>query len=257
MESQPVKKQFLPTWAQLAILGVIILLVIKFCPTKPKPQDAQIAALEAQHSMDSVEALIRATLYADTLAKLKKEKERALMQYEHASSDLNKTISLNRELIKKHNATDYSRIVDTSAVLMPCEFVNDCKDCFDRLEKTTDSVEFYRFAADQTQVLFISQASIDSARIDQLEKEKLKLNQQYNDMRISAEVNARSMESTWKIKTGIAGRLNDKFLPNGVGPGIMYEDKKGRDFSVKALFGSGPASYIIDVFVPFSFKNKN
>jgi len=257
MDSPPIKKQFIPTWAQIAIVCIIILVCVKFCPSKPKPQDAQIAALKLQHEIDSVQALIRATLYADTIAAIKKDKERAFMQYQHATTDLNKTLAENKRLINKYQTTNYNQIVDSSAVLMPAEFVNDCKDCFTRLEITTDSIEYFKYQADAIQTLYISQSSIDSARIMELEKQKIKLNKDYNDMRMAAEVQAKALQPTRKIKTGIAARLNDKFLPNGVGPGLMYEDKKDRDFAVKALFGNGPPSYVVDVYVPFTFKNKN
>lgn len=254
MENQRIKKLNAPLWVILTIIAICIFVVIKFCPTNKPLRDNQLAALQQQHVADSIEALRRSNIYADTIAAIKKEKDRLNAQYRQDTTNLRKIISENKKLIFKYKSTSYLP-VDSSAVLMPHEFVDDCKDCFHRLELTTDSISYYKYHADAMQALYISQSAIDSAHIEELTKEKIQLNKNYNDARMAAEAfyGYTNISPKWQIKTGISARLNDKFLPNGIGPGLMYEDKKDRNIAIKAVFGSGPASYNVDVFVPFKF----
>ncbi len=246
-------RTIIPGWVQIAALAAIILLVVKLCHKETKTVDT--SAIQARHIEDSLRLIEISRRLSDSAAAIK---ERARINDSVMVSKDRKLKDLfieNRRLDSLYTTKWISANFpshDTDQVIVPNEFIDDCQSCFDQLDKTTKEADGYRLSASAMQELYINQSSIDSQRIDELEKQKLRLNKDYNDMRIAVEVNTRSLLPRRKIKTGIAGMVNNKFLPNGIGPGLMYEDKKDRNYSIKALFGSGQPLYVVDIFVPFS-----
>lgn len=239
-----------PWWVYVLIGGIAVFILFKFCGRSKNDRNAIIANLENKHMQDSVKMAADSIEYQNNIYNIKKQITFKSDTINALGMQLNNIIKENRQLIYKYKNNDYIKNVDPSAVLMPQEFVEDCKDCFAQLEKTTDSVEEYKHESDMIKILWITQANLDSARIEKLEHEKLRLNKDYNDMRAAAEINTKTLTSKRKLKIGIAGMLNDKFLPNAIGPGLIYEDKKDRDFGFKPMFGKDGQRYIIDVHVP-------
>lgn len=241
-----------PTWVLLAIGICLVVLLIKVCSGN-KTTSIDIRTLQAQHLRDSIAALQKEHAYQDTIAKIKQQIAVKNDSIKISSKRIDDLIAENKVLIQKRkntNAPASNYPVDTSATLVPAEFINDSEDCFTNLEKTNQAIEGYKQQVEVVQALYIDQAKIDSAQIADLQAQKIKLNKDYNDMRMAAEANAKAFAPKRSLKFGLAGQLNSLFLPNGIGPGVMYEDRKGRTVDAKAIYGSLQPTYVISVHAP-------
>lgn len=244
----------LPALIEISIVVLVVacFLAIRFCNKPAVSTSSTIAEIQQRHLADSTRAALREQQLIDSAGKIGAQVHALADSMQRREDDLQAVIEANKKLIANYKTATYA--VDTSATLVPADFINDCKDCFTKLEATTSAVEAYKNQANALQSLYIQQAVIDSAIIAELQAQKLKLNQDYNDMRIAAEVNARALTPKRQIKIGLAGQLSNVFLPNAVGPGIMYEDRKGRSIDAKAMFGNLQPTYVISVHAPlFSF----
>lgn len=244
--------KFAIPWWVLIILGVSIAFIyFKFC-AKHTIQDNSIASVYKQHIDDSIAHVQKERQLIDSANKISSKLDSVNSLLAASNHSLQNIIIQNRKLVYKYK--NQNRISDTGTILVPPDFVDDCKDCFTQLEKTTDSIDQYRYQANQMQVLYISQTQIDSQQIAECQAQKLRINKDYNTLRMAIEVNSKSLEPRRKLKIGIAGSFNNKLMPNGIGPGLMYEDKKDRNFGFKPIFGTGEPLYIVDIFVPFSLR---
>lgn len=250
-----IKTIAIPWWAQLLMGAIVAIIFLRFCDGKKDNTLQKIAAaIQKQHLEDSIKYSKREKELKDSAHVIRQQLAANKLLLTNKDTELANTLAQNKVLIKKYNQQWHGMPVDTSATLVPAAFVNDCKDCFTQLEKTTDQAEQYKYQADQMQVLWMSQAAIDSARIMECDSARLRANKSYNDLRMAVEINTRSLEPRRKLKVGIAGRFDNQFLPSGVGPGIMYEDKKDRSFGFRPIYGNQQPAYILDVHVPlFSF----
>lgn len=251
--ADPKYKLMIPIWAvAVAIIATIVLM--KFCNGGKPVKKIDTAVIEKQHIEDSIamdRERIRHQNEVDSLKSVFQQKE---FDYIIASMRIDNVVQENKSLIAKHKARPPVN-VGAGITTVPQEFIDDCEGCFTQLIKTNDSAVAYKQEAEALRAVMAAQNEADSQRIAQLEQDKLRLNKHYNDMRIAAEVNAKYLEPRRKVKTGLAGTFSDSFLPNGVGVGLMYEDKKDRNFGVEALFGNRPPLYVARVYVPFTLLN--
>ena len=252
--AEQAKKYSVPIWAVVvAIVATIVLM--KFCGGSKNVEKIDTASIKKQHIEDSISLLKQREIYEQHADSLKRVAIYYEFQYTMASARMGNVISENQKLINKRNSPPFGQI-DTTQVIVPQEFINDCEGCFAQLEKTNDSAIAYKQETEALHAVMQAQNEADSQRIAQLEAEKLRLNKDYNDMRIAAEVNAKYLEPRRKVKTGLIGTFGNSFLPTGVGVGLMYEDKKDRNFGLEATFGNRPPMYEAFMYVPFTLRNK-
>jgi hypothetical protein len=249
-----VKIKTIPPWVLILLGAIAVLLFLKFCFKNESIPPPNLDAIKKQHNLDSIEFEETKKKWQSERNDLTAQVQELNIKNESTTNHLNKILSDNKRLIDKFYSKPIPGKDSSGQTIVPNEFIDDCKDCFTQIAATSDTVEKYKSEAEGLRVLYVSAASIDSARIAELEKEKLKLNKDYNDIRIAAEVNAKYLEPRRKLKVGIAGMLNNKFLPNGIGPSFMYQDKKDRNIGYRPLFGNGEPMHIIDILVPFKWS---
>lgn len=244
------KTTVVPAWVLIAIGALAVFLFIKYCTGGNVIQPIKID--NTQHVQDSIEGAKREQAIRDTANRLAGQLVVARDSMDRRSRQLTELVNENKRLITRYRAATYP--VDTSATLVPAAFIDDCETCFSNLERTNQAMQGYKQQSELTQQLSIDQSKIDSTLISELQDQKLKLNKDYNDMRMAAETNGRLALPKRQFKIGLSGQLNSIFLPKAVGPSVMYQDKKGRSFDAKALYGSGPTSYVVSAHAPlFSF----
>lgn len=253
--AEQAKKLGIPMWAIIVVSIIITILFMKFCTNNNPPAKVDVRPIEQLHAEDSIRMANEARAYkrerdsfARSLAELKQKQETTY-------NSLTSVIAQNKQLIKNRIKTDFDSSLK-GATVVPQEFIDDCEGCFTQLAKTNDSAIAYQQEANALRAVLEAQNQADSQRIAQLEADKLKLNKSYNDMRIAAEVNAKHLEPRRKVKTGLIGTFGNSFLPTGVGVGLMYEDKKDRNFGLEATFGNRPPAYEAFMYVPFTLRNK-
>jgi hypothetical protein len=240
-------------WAAVAAGIILAVMFIKFCTNSgPVIKDGTTATVQ-QHDNDSITMAQQAQAYQQQVEALKRRAEQVEKKYAHADSSLRLIILQNKALIKARRSPQVAP-TDTSTTIVPQEFIDDCEGCFTQLAKTSDSATAYQQETHALRTLLHAQNAADSQRIVQLESDKLALNKGYNDMRLEAEADAKRLAPRRKVKTGLIGTFGNSLLPNGVGIGLMYEDKKDRNFGLEATFGNRPPAYEAFMYVPFSLK---
>jgi len=160
------------------------------------------------------------------------------------------------DLVKRHSITK-SKLKkiegfnsDTGYVLAPNEYINECEGCFDALITYKKENQQLRFERDSYDTIMRAQASIQENRIAQLEKEKLAFAKAFSERTL---LNA---EPTRKLKASAMGMLNDLFIPNAGGAGLIYEDKKFNEYGAHVLLSSRGNIYLFHVAKTISFKRK-
>lgn len=252
--AEQIKKSPIPMWAVIAASIIITLLFIKFC-TNNKSEKIDVKPVKQTHADDSVRMVEEAKKYKQQADENLRRAQEAEQKYEKASSSLASMVEENKRLLNNRKPVVAVQTGD-GITTVPQEFIDDCEGCFTQLAKTNDSAIAYQQEAQALRAVMEAQNTADSQRIVQLEADKLRLNKSYNDMRIAAEVNAKYLEPRRKVKTGLIGTFGSSFLPTGVGVGLMYEDKKDRNFGLEATFGNRPPAYEAFMYVPFTLRNK-
>lgn len=140
---------------------------------------------------------------------------------------------------------------DTGYVLAPNEYVNECEHCFNVLDNYKKESQQLRFERDSYDTIMRTQARIQEARITRLEEEKDLFKQAF--LGIS---NKKKPEPTRKVKCSAMGMLNDLFIPNAGGGGLIYEDKKENEFGFHVLLSARGNMYLFNIAKTISFKRK-
>jgi len=179
------------------------------------------------------------------------------LQYAANTAHLGRIRELENEMnvnYAKHNITKKQikqTQTDTAgqyAMLVPNEYVDQCEACFAQQQQYIRQNKQLIFERDSYDSLLKMQNGIDLKRIWELEKQDMKLAQIIS--------NTRKEENTRKVKISVAGQLNNLFIPNGGGPGLIYEDKKFNEFGTTVMFTGKGNIYIFHIAKTISLKHK-
>lgn len=235
--------------ATVWIIGVIALtfILIKFCTGNNR-----------QYTKTDIEVAQAATkaAYQDSLEFVRGQldlKSNVVEEQTVKVADLEKRID---SLTKRHQVTKTKVKVyeqDTGFVLAPQEYVDECEECFHTLTAYKKENIQLRFERDGYDTLMRLQTGIAERRAEELEGEKLIFNKMYNDC-----MSARAPEKgvTRKLKISAMGQLNDLFIPNGGGPGLIYEDKKFNEFGAHVVFTPQGKMYMLHIAKTISLRRK-
>lgn len=235
--------------ATVWIIGVIALtfILIKFCTGNNR-----------QYTKTDIEVAQAATkaAYQDSLEFVRGQldlKSNAVEEQTVKVADLEKRID---SLTKRHQVTKTKVKVyeqDTGFVLAPQEYIDECEECFHTLTAYKKENIQLRFERDGYDTLMRLQTGIAERRAEELEGEKLIFNKMYNDC-----MSARAPEKgvTRKLKISAMGQLNDLFIPNGGGPGLIYEDKKFNEFGAHVVFTPQGKMYMLHIAKTISLRRK-
>lgn len=235
--------------ATVWIIGVIALtfILIKFCTSNNR-----------QYTKTDIEVAQAATkaAYQDSLEFVRGQldlKSNVVEEQTVKVADLEKRID---SLTKRHQVTKTKVKVyeqDTGFVLAPQEYIDECEECFHTLTAYKKENIQLRFERDGYDTLMRLQTGIAERRAEELEGEKLIFNKMYNDC-----MSARAPEKgvTRKLKISAMGQLNDLFIPNGGGPGLIYEDKKFNEFGAHVVFTPQGKMYMLHIAKTISLRRK-
>jgi hypothetical protein len=235
-------------------LALLVMLIISKCSHDDdlKKENKSAAIIEQLKKQDSATK----ALYQDSLNFVRGQAE--LQANANAAHTLRiRELEGNiNDLTKRHNITkqklkDVPDMFnsDTGYVLAPNEYVNECEECFTTLGTYKKESQQLRFERDSYDTLMRAQARIQENRIAQLEKEKQSFAQAFSEATTAA-------EPKWKIKASAMGMLNDLFIPNAGGAGLIYEDKKENEFGFHVLLSGRGNMYLFNVAKTISFKRK-
>lgn len=210
--------------------------------------------LEQRHIEDSIKFKRTVDEYNRALFKIAKQRDSISFIHETTTKSLIDIIKQDRAIIAKYEASKKPAKDASGQTVVPNEFIDDCKNCFTQLSATADTIEKFKSESAALEQLHVAQMQADSMHISELEAQKLSINKDYNNMGMAAAAWAKAAEPRRKIKIGIGAILNNKFLPNAVGPAFMYQDKKDRNIEYQPMFGNGEPMHVITVLVPFNWR---
>lgn len=170
--------------------------------------------------------------------------ELANNQKEKAETELSNQIKINNALLEKHKIGKYA---DTTATVVPAEYIQDCEGCFVNLEKTNKDAIKYKDDVNTLQDKLQKQDVLYKSRFKQLNEEKLSF---YNKMNILAK---QQKDAADKLKPH--GRLYLSWgvlwkpFPWAAGAGMLYQTKENMVYGVKWYYsGQG---HLIETTINF------
>lgn len=246
-----------PIVATLVIAGILILAFTLFLGCKQSR--IEVAAKEkAEHITDSALAVIRnyksssdstAKYFQDTIDFERGQKELANAQKEKTETALDKALAENKELIARHHLADYT---DTATIVVPSQYVQECEDCFTKLDNTTKISLKYKDDFNKLGLKWESQVQLYEKRFKQLNEEKLGFYNRINSLAKEAK------DATDKLKPH--GRLYLSWgvlwspWPVAAGAGIMYQTKSYFQYGAKIYYGNRGTIVETTMNFPLSIK---
>lgn len=246
--------------AYLLVIGLLLFLLIRGC--KQSNLRLQVSENSALITDSISKALIKlkkdsaenAKKFNDTLEFINGQYALAQEQKLRYADQLDNAKDTIRKLIAKYRSGKYT---DTATVTVPHEFVADCHDCFDRLERQTTTLDYYERAVFKADSISLVKNKEYEKRINQIEQERdgfIELAETANGSLVRALdklAPKRLVLFSWNV-------LSNPW-PCAVGIGGIYQDKRNRQFGVKKYIGNIPnarKAWELEINLPLSFKRK-
>lgn len=248
-----------PLIATLLIAGILILLFALFrgCHQSKLEVAAKEKAQLLADSMSS--ALIQYKAKSDSTTKLfndsldanKVEYTNLLLEKNSMESQLDDALSENRKLIDKHKLDKYA---DTSAVLTPQEYINDCESCFTKLETTTNLSIRYKNDLNALEANWRKQNELYQKQFKAIDQERLGF---YSKVQTLAQQQQKELDKlkphgrlylSWGVLWG--------FVPKMAGAGLLYQNKHNLLIGATWYYGANGHMLETTLNFPLSFKIK-
>lgn len=246
-----------PWLATLVMAGILILLFALFRGCKNNRQlvadntalataNKQLTATidSSQKWHDSTDQNFKYSLEQSQI-----EKEFIVAQKEQKEAALDKALKENKELLAKHDLAKYT---DTTAIVVPKEYTDDCERCFTKLDNTTKLTIRYKEDLNNLQNNWDKQNQIYQKRFKSLDSERLGF---YN--KINA-LSKQSQDAAAKLKPH--GRLYLSWSvmcgpwPKMAGAGFMYQTKYNMMYEANWLYGNQGHMIYASMKFPLSIK---
>lgn len=246
-----------PVLATAIIAGILILsfALFKGC----KQSKLEVAAKEkAQRIADSALALLKeskiewdssAKDFQDSLEFERGQKELIAAQKERTEGDLDKALSDNKELIARHHLADYN---DTATIIVPNGYVNECEECFTKLDNTTKLSLKYKDDVNKLERKWTDQNRLYDKRFKQLSEEKLGLYNKVNALAKEAKNAADKLQPHGKLY--LSWGVLWKPFPWAGGAGLLYQSKYNIIYGAKWYYSS--QGHIIETTINFPLSVK-
>lgn len=249
-----------PPWLKLVILigiGILIIALIKGCQNN-KQHLSDIQKLTGL--TDSLRMLTKSAVagwktskaaFEDTLEFERGQRFLAQFQRERVEDELIKVNKDNAALLEKYK---YYKYADTNMVSAPQEFVDDCRGCFERLEKTDRLSITYRMQVRDWGVKFEQETGLLNNRIANIEKER--------------DIYYKQVDSFTNAQSKVVNKIKQKgrlYLswgvlwspwPVGAGGGLMYQTPRNVIFGGKVYYGANKTTVETTMNFPLSFKKR-
>jgi hypothetical protein len=246
-----------PWVATVLIAGILILMVALFKGCRQNK--LEVAAREkTQHIADSALSALKAYKAAsdssakdfqDTLELTTGQLALAKEQNARLGSELQDALADNKKLIDKHRLAEYT---DTTATIVPREYISDCEDCFVKLENTTQKANRFQNDLNNLQDKWDKQNQIYLKRFKQLDAEKLGF---YNKINALAK---EAKDASDKLKPHGRLYLSWEVLfgpwPKMAGGGFMYQTKYNLMYEANWLYGNQGHMVEASIKFPLSIK---
>lgn len=242
---------FTKTFISILVFIAIIVIAAKYCNFAGRRLSEQ-----------QIDAMIKESesKYKDSIEFIRGQQD---LKEEQLIAANNKILALNDKIdsITKKHATTKTKIkpapigdliIDTGFVLAPNEYVTECEDCFVTLNTYKKESDQLRFERDAYDSLLRQENRIHENRINEIANER----DQFKKAFIECEFKYGTSTVTRKLKISAMGMLNDLFLPNGGGGGLIYEDKKFNEYGAHVLLTGRGNIYLLHVAKTISFKRK-
>ena len=242
-------------WLIVAILvGVVVLVfaLVRGCQNGKKlasiniDYDGKISQLKK----NAIEDLKQLTAYRDTMQFLDGQLSLSKNKELFLNEDLGKANDRISILLKKHVPIKPSS--DTSMTWAPNEFINECAECFHELKNGQQLVKKYKAEKENQEQICIEKLNVKDNRINHLEKANKEVTSSYMAL-IDITKDANTRRRMLYFSYGI---LWSAYVPKMGGMGLMYQDKRLRQYGVKAYFGAYKPMLETQVNMPLSFKKR-
>lgn len=240
-------------------IGVLILLMFLVITKCSHEARKELAATKRIKELEKAQAATKAE-YEDSLSFVRGQQElqqsaniahiERIRMLEHAIDDLQQRHAETKKKIKPLPQDSF--LNDTGFVLAPNEYVNECEQCFSILDTYKKENNQLAFERDSYDSLLRRENRIHEGRITQLMRER----DQFKKAFVDCDLRLGTSNVTRKVKLSAMGMLNNLFLPNGGGAGLIYEDKRFNEYGGHVLFTGRGNIYLIHVARTISFKRK-
>lgn len=141
---------------------------------------------------------------------------------------------------------------DTSATFVPNDFIKDCHECFNELEHKQHLIKLYVSHVDSLDAEIARKDRLNINRLRELTQERDAYRQKSEAaIEIAGKTQALAQPRR-KVLLSIGALWQP--MPKAVGAGLIYQDKRGRQFGARAYVSSWGTLYESEANFPFSFK---
>ena len=154
-------------------------------------------------------------------------------------------------LKKRHKPVTAS--IDTNVTTVPNDYIEDCSGCFAALGQAQQLGLRYKSELDNKDNLTRSKIKVLDNRIGILEKQNAQLGKSYRSL-LDSSKNAPVLRRT--LFATIGAMSINQIMPNAIGGGFLYEDKRRRIFGLKYYVSEYGSVYQGEISFPLSLKKR-
>lgn len=243
-----------PIYVMLVLIGLLAIALYKGCKNVKSNKVTPIAIKERIKKLEE-----------DSAKSAKEINElKSAIQVQEGQLELsdNKLLSLTENLgaaneritalLRKHIPIQPS--LDTNVTTVPNQFINECAECFTELENGQKEVIKYKAEKDNQEQIFRSQLATKDKLIKAIEKSNVVLAESYKELLDSTELMQNRLEQRRILYFKMGALAINQPMPNGIGAGFMYQDKRKRIFSIGYYITEYKTVYQAEVAFPLSLR---
>lgn len=247
-------------WAIFAMLvgiGLLIFALIKGCQQVKNNNNAhaslvnQVDSLTALNKQTEVKWALSDSAYRDTLQFERGQKALIEAQKERIENELTIVNLENVKLINKYKEAQYT---DTTTTIAPKEFIDDCKDCFSRLEITNNLTLKYKKEINEWGLRFKRETEILENRIAGITKERNDYHSKVDSITVAQAKTVSKIQSHGRLYLSWGVLLGP--FPKYAGAGLMYQTKRNMIFGGTCYYGDKGYLIQANMHFPLSLKIK-
>src|SRR6478735_3663675 len=144
--------------------------------------------------------------------------------------------------------------VDTNVTTVPNEYIEECSGCFAAIDKAQQLGLRYKSELDNKDNLTKSKIKVLDNRISILENQNVQLGKSYRSLLDSTNKAVPALRRT--LFATIGAMSINQIMPNAIGGGFLYEDKRRRIFGAKYYVSKYGSIYQGEISLPLSLKFK-
>jgi hypothetical protein len=241
-------------------VGVLLFALLKGCKNSNQLK-TQLSISQA--ALDSVIL----NKERDSMASVQHEKDyKDSLQFANGQLDLTQSrleTTQTQLLAYGNNAAEWKRKyesvrpeINTTTTLVPNEFINDCHDCFDSLDGKNRLIGLYIGQVKEANAAHEKKEKLQENRIIQVINERDTARKRTQEALITAKKYHDALEPKGKLYFTISAIGIQSILPNGIGAGLKYKDKRDRLYGAKVFGSKLGRLYEAETSLPLSFRRK-